>query len=337
MITQFSSILRGINRPDGDKLNILTINCEEKFQWLLSKTGHNFYYLNVPNTPKWNPAVREKPYNCIFLQEGEADKQLENIPLDLVICQQRARDYPILSKLVNGISCPIISINTFLPFGEMNQFLIQSLADQIYNKQIFSSMFVANSWGLDEQDVMIVPKAVDTDLFNGWVGGDNKVLLNVDYYQNRKSATGFDILEKVGKQIKLYLLGMSPGFSVPAKDLGELVDAYRRCSVFLNTSTWLSCPFELLEAMSVGCPVVTTKTTDIQDVIVDGENGFITNDVDQIVARCKELINNKDLAKKIGNNARQTILDKFGHASFIEKWNSIFYSTIDTPAATLVN
>jgi glycosyltransferase involved in cell wall biosynthesis len=336
MATQFSSILRGINRPDNDKLNIFTVNCEEKFQDMLAKTGHNFYYLNVPNTPMWNPAIREKPDNCILLLPGEAKDQV-NMGIDLVICQQRARDYPYLLKIVNSISCPIISVNNFLPFPEMNQFVIQALADQISNKQIFCSKFVCNAWGLDEQDVMIMPKCVDTDIFNGWTGCDNKVLLNVDYFQNRKGPTGFDILEKIGKQIKLFLIGMSPGFSAPAKDLNELVDYYRRCSVFLNTSTWLSCPYELLEAMAVGCPVVTTKTTDIQDVVVDGENGFITNDIDQMVSRCKELMNDKDLARKIGNNARQTILDKFGHTNFIEKWNEIFYSTIDTPCATLVD
>lgn len=337
MSTSFSSILRGVNRPEIDKLNILTINNDEKLQWLLSRTGHNFYFINNPQSPAWNTQIREKSDNCILLDNKDLSEQVNDIALDLIICQNRARDYNILSKLSIHLSCPIISINNFLPFPEMNQFFIQSIADQVYNKQIFSSKFVANSWGLDENDGEIIPKCVDTKIFNEWEGKDNKILTNVDYYQNRKNITGFEILEKIGKQLPINLIGINPGISNSAKDLKDLVNIYRNASVFLNTSTWLSLPWELLEAMSVGCPVITTKTTDIQDVIINGENGYCTNNIDEIINLCKQLINDKNLAKNIGYNARQTIMSGFSHSIFVARWNQLFYSTIDIPCALLVN
>lgn len=336
MSSSFSSILRGVNRQENDKLNILTFNNEEKFQFMLAKTGHNFYFINNPQIPAWNTQVREKPENCILLDLKDIFEQTNDIAVDLILCQNRARDYGALSKLSIRLSCPIISINNFLPFPEINQFAIQSMADQTYNQQIFSSKFVANSWGLDEKDVIIIPKCVDTKTFNGWQGKDNKTLINCDWYQNKKNITGFPLLEQINKQLPINLMGINPGVSSPAKDLNDLVDKYVNCPVFLNTSNWLSCPIELLEAMSVGCPVVTTKTTDIQDIIINGENGFITNDVEELIKYCKELINNKELASKIGEEGRKTIVEKFGKKIFVEKWNEIFYETIDTVSALLV-
>jgi len=337
MSTSFSSILRGVNRPEIDKLNILTINNDEKLQWLLSRTGHNFYFINNPQSPAWNTQIREKSDNCILLDNKDLSEQVNDIALDLIICQNRARDYNILSKLSIHLSCPIISINNFLPFPEMNQFFIQSIADQIYNQQIFSSKFVCNSWGLDEKDCIIIPKCIDTKVFNGWEGKDNKVLINCDWYQNKANTTGFKLLEQINKQLPIDLTGINPGVSSPPKDLNDLIDKYRNCSVFLNTSSWLSCPTELLEAMSIGCPVVSTKNTDIQDHITHGENGLLSNDPKEIIEYCKQLINDKNLATKIGNNARQTIVSGFNHLAFVERWNQLFYSTIDTPCALLIN
>ena len=336
MAMTFSSILRGVNRPENDKLNVLTINNDEKLQWLLSRTDHNFFYVNNPQSPPWNTTVREKPDNCILLKPGDLSEQVNDVAFDLIVCQNRSRDYNILSKLATHLSCPLLGINNFLPFPEMNQFYIQSLADQVYNSQIFSSKFVCNSWGLDDKDVAIIEKCVDTEIFSGWVRGDNKVLINCDWYQNRKNINGFDLLEKIGKQLPINLIGQNPGISSLPKNLDDLVGKYRNASVFLNTSSWLSCPLELLEALSTGTPCVSTKNCDTMDYITHGKNGFLSNDPEEIIKYSKELINNKELAKKIGGAGRKMMVEKFNEKIFVEKYNKIFYETIDRPCSLLI-
>jgi hypothetical protein len=335
--TTFSSILRGVNRPANDKLNVLLCNTDEKFQFLLSTLGHNFYFINNPQSPPWNTIVREKPSNCILLDNKDLSEQVNDIALDLIVCQNRSRDYTILAKLSTCLSCPILGINNFLPFPEINQFAIQAMADQVYNAQVFSSKFVCNSWGLDDKDVAIIPKCIDTEVFSGWVGGDNKVLINCDWYQNKANTTGFKLLEQINKQLPIQLMGINPGVSSPAKDLNDLVNKYKNASVFLNTSSWLSCPLELLEAASVGAPIVSTKNADIEDYFIHGENAFLSNDGEEIVKYSKMLINDKNLAKTMGNNARQTIVDKFNKKIFIESYNKVFYNVIDKPNAILAN
>lgn len=330
-VSSFTSILRGINRPPNDKLNILSVNFDEKFQSLLAKTGHNFIFAALPNTRPWNNQIREKPENCLQLENNDF---LEDNGIDLILCQDRVNQYEILASTAIKLSTPIIGIDNYLPVPELNQFQVQALADRIYNKNIVCSKFTANTWGLDDKDVVIAQKAVYTDLFDGWEGGDGKILTNVDWYHNRKNITGFETWEKLKKQFTMNPIGNSPGLSEHTKDTNELLSKYRKASIFLNTSSWLSCPIELIEAMSVGCPIITTKTTDI-DFIEHGINGFCTNDFEEIIKCIKLLLGDKNLARTIGNAGRTTIIEKLSQQKFIESWNKIFYETIDKTCALL--
>jgi glycosyltransferase involved in cell wall biosynthesis len=56
-------------------------------------------------------------------------------------------------------------------------------------------------------------------------------------------------------------------------DRDELVDHFRRCSVFALPSRWEGLPVALLEAMSCGAPAVGTAIPAIAEVIEDGVNG----------------------------------------------------------------
>lgn len=330
-VSSFTSILRGINRPPNDKLNILSINFDEKFQSLLAKTGHNFIFAALPSIRPWNNQIREKPENCLQLENNDF---LEDNGIDLILCQDRLNHYETLASTAIKLSTPIIGIDNYLPVPELNQFQVQALADRIYNKNIVCSKFTANTWGLDDKDVVIAQKAVYTDLFDGWEGGDGKILTNVDWYHNRKNVTGFSLWEKLKQQFKMFPIGHSPGLSEIPKNTDELVSVYKRASVFLNTSSWLSCPIELLEAMSCGVPVISTKNCDV-DFIEHGINGFCSNDFNEIVRCIKLLLNDKGLAKNIGINGRKTIIEKFSQQKFIENWNQIFGETIDMVCALL--
>ena len=103
-----------------------------------------------------------------------------------------------------------------------------------------------------------------------------------------------------------------------------LVREYQKSLIFLNTSTISPVPTSLLEAMACGCAVVTTATCMIPEIIEDGVNGYISNDEDQLQSSIQNLLNNPGLAKELGENARQTIIEKFNEDSFVGNWNNIF-------------
>jgi len=110
---------------------------------------------------------------------------------------------------------------------------------------------------------------------------------------------------------------------------------YQNASVFLNTSSWRACPLPLLEAMSVGCPVVTTSSASLDEIVQHEENGLIADDAKTMTEQINRIIVDLDLAKKLGNNARKTIIEKFNQKQFIDNWNNIFSNVVDTPSCML--
>ena len=92
----------------------------------------------------------------------------------------------------------------------------------------------------------------------------------------------------------------------------------------------------LLEAMSVGCPIVTTGTASIGDIIEDGVNGFITDDAETMKSKIKQIIEDQELGKQLGEKARLTILEKFHTDEFLNNWEQIFKLSADQPSSAIV-
>ena len=146
----------------------------------------------------------------------------------------------------------------------------------------------------------------------------------VNDWINRDYCCGFNIWKQISEEIPTKVVGDTPGLSEPAKSVDDLVNQYRSSQVFLNTSTLSPIPMSLLEAMSCGCAVVSTNNCAIPEVIKDGENGFFFDNPAEARQKISMLLSNPELARRIGQNARDTILSNFSEGVFIDKWNDIF-------------
>lgn len=87
----------------------------------------------------------------------------------------------------------------------------------------------------------------------------------------------------------------------------------------------VECPLTLLEAMAMEKPVVTTRVGAIPEVIHDHINGILVppNDHKILAKAIIELLNNIELAEKIGKNARRDIENSY-------TWDVIIKETIET-------
>lgn len=101
-----------------------------------------------------------------------------------------------------------------------------------------------------------------------------------------------------------------------------------------NVHIYLTRPFVLswsmLEAMSIGCPLVASATPPVEEVVVDGVNGLLANfrSPEHIAMRVEELLDDRELAKRLGKGARETILEKYELKMCLRKQVNLMFSKI---------
>jgi glycosyltransferase involved in cell wall biosynthesis len=64
-------------------------------------------------------------------------------------------------------------------------------------------------------------------------------------------------------------------------------------------------PYSVLEAMSVGCPIVVTAVGGIPELIRDEQNGLLvpSQDIKAMIVACKKLLDNRTFAVRLGRQA----------------------------------
>jgi glycosyltransferase involved in cell wall biosynthesis len=84
---------------------------------------------------------------------------------------------------------------------------------------------------------------------------------------------------------------------------------------------YLTYPFvlswSLLEAMSIGCPIVASRTAPVEEVLVHGSNALLTDffNIDGVVNSVCNLLEDRQYAHLLGNSAREFVVDKFDLSS----------------------
>jgi glycosyltransferase involved in cell wall biosynthesis len=82
----------------------------------------------------------------------------------------------------------------------------------------------------------------------------------------------------------------------------------------------------VIEGMAAGLSVVGSNNGGIPEMITDGHDGFLRapDDLDGWIAVVKTLIEDKELRKRIGKNARKTVEERFDLDEMIKKIMSIY-------------
>jgi len=112
-------------------------------------------------------------------------------------------------------------------------------------------------------------------------------------------------------------------------DYKDLPSLYARAYVYVMPTSWENLPFKLLEAMSSGVPVITTNVGGIPEVIKDGYNGLFTSRNPNAVAKkVIQLLDDEQIAKKLGRNARKTILEKFTWEKTVKRTKEVYESIL---------
>ena len=65
------------------------------------------------------------------------------------------------------------------------------------------------------------------------------------------------------------------------------------------------------------------------EIIKHGQNGLLSNEVEELQRYIDRVESDPDLAKELGSNAQQTIREQYSLSRFTDSWNDLFYNTIN--------
>ena len=246
------------------------------------------------------------------------------------------------------------------------QRIISLIPDVILSVSSALKMNISLQVGIPCRKITVIPNGVDTSIFNGKhnISEFKKELLKLYNFKindadfvlgvigslkpekNQKMVLdALEMFNQIQKNNNLRILfaGDGPdklmlmkyaadfGLDKQVVFLSERSDIYEMLSL-INVLSLVSLRGHegmsnvILEAMSSGVPIISTKSTGSIELINEGENGFLVDPGD-VFALCKKielLYTNRLLAKNMGKKAREIILDRFSLQKMLSSYEALY-------------
>ena len=204
--------------------------------------------------------------------------------------------------------------------------------------------------GFSPMQVTHIPNGVDTGFFKPAPVTENRQTITfagrLDYMKGvHILLEGFKQLRDEMKNVQLTIIGDGPdreklqncarekGISDAVNFCGEaeeIVPYLQQSAVFVLPSFSEGLSNVLLEAMACGLPVVATRVGGTIDLVQDGFNGILIepDNAGQLYQAMKKILQDKDLAKALGVQARKTAAEKFSLKSVTEQYVSLYQTLV---------
>jgi len=105
----------------------------------------------------------------------------------------------------------------------------------------------------------------------------------------------------------------------------QLEKSYQYADIFVLTSLSEGMPSVILEAMGCGLPVIASDVGGNNEIVHDGENGYLIkgDDVDLLAQRMAQLINDTQLRSRMGKKSRQLAM-RYDWNNIMEEYNRLY-------------
>jgi glycosyltransferase involved in cell wall biosynthesis len=183
--------------------------------------------------------------------------------------------------------------------------------------------FNRTMWDSGRTPVRVIEHTVAIDRAIRYSSELERGLTAVNGPQYRPRIAGLDLFLEARARVPLDLCG------IDTEELGGLGDIkyfglHERMAQYrflYSPMRYTSLPLAVIEAMTVGMPIVALATTEVPSVLRDGVHGFISNDNETLVRGMRCLLEEPELAAEMGRNARQLAEARFGLERFRAEWN----------------
>ncbi|NES15557.1 MULTISPECIES: glycosyltransferase [Micromonospora] len=307
--------------------------------WTTSFVHGRHRYL-VPVTPDRGPYGRGRartydwPENAVEVSPEE----LRRAEVDLVILQ-RPEELELAERWLGrrpGRDLPAIYVEHNTPKGDVPN-TRHPMADRddllLTHVTGFNELFWDN--GGTRTAVVehgIVPPRVE------WTGELDRLAVVTNEPVRRWRVTGTDLMPRFAAVAPLDVFGMgveglpealaaagSPGVPVTGhEDLPQdrMHTEVARRRAYLHLCRWTSLGLSLIEAMTIGMPVIALATTEAVDA-VPPDAGVLSTRVDTLVEAARWLAEDRDAAYRLGARAREVTKERFGLDRFLADWDRL--------------
>ena len=117
---------------------------------------------------------------------------------------------------------------------------------------------------------------------------------------------------------------------VPFLPRSKYRDYLSECSIFVLPSEAEAFGVVIIEAMASGKPVIARNIIGPKDIITHGHTGFLFENNDELKKYLKLLLLNEELRKKMGEDARKTVEEKYTFGKVAKQYLKLYESLIET-------
>ncbi|POR45802.1 glycosyl transferase family 1 [Paraburkholderia eburnea] len=307
-------------------LRVLTWHVHGNYLYYLTQAPHEFHIVTKPgHPPGYAGRVGALPWGANVHEV--AAQEVVSREFDLIVYQHRSHwehdRLDLLSEAQRRL--PRVYIEHDPP--QEAPFAQRHWVDDPGTLLVHVTPFNALMWDSGKTPARVIEHGVlvpgDARYRGDRVGNRARGIVVVNHLRERGRRLGADVFEAARRDVPLDLVGMDAQSlggigEIPNPDLPAFIAPYR---FFFNPIRWTSLGLAIVEAMTVGLPIVGLATTELASVVRNGENGFVDTRLDKLVESMRALIHDPALARQLGDAARRTALERFAIDRFAHDWD----------------
>jgi len=306
------------------KKRLLVFNCHESWLYQLHQLDFQLDIiteLSGRHTNDWDYNMRPFPENArkISLEEAQQTKKRYHCIVahnltDLIDIKERKE--PKLLVIHSTIEGRALSEGSTINPLQMRSALEQYVG--LTNTHVMAvSHLKGASWG---QTSDIVPFSVNCDDYLPYEGNLAKGLRISNFIDRRPEILMWDFHQQAFHDVPVTIVGHNPNMDnvVASKDWDELKSILQSHRFFIHTANpQLEDGYNMAthEAMAAGLPILGNCNP--SSPIEHGVSGFLTDDPVQLNHYAKQLIDDVELARKMGEEARKAAQRLFSPEQFL--------------------
>lgn len=245
-----------------------------------------------------------------------------DLEFDMVICNDRIKQYDVARDLAYKFHLPIIIIDHSLPEN------LNATDIMVINKtrkcafSVGCHPTITKKWQCD----FTIPYGIEVPDLNN--ERTNDVLIHGSFLKLVPEHQV--IIQQIQEESNAVLYGYAETNSNPFTSWKQCKNIFDSSKIFINLSTTFAFPRGLLLAMAHGCAVITNEINLTKEIINHRKNCLKFDKIEEILPKVKELLSNNALRLELAVNAQQTIKDNFPMQQFREQWQKLIPTIRET-------